>query len=176
MQMQFATELIEQAQLHYAAQVEAATSVVVDDLMKEYDAKFEQVKRAYAESFEHVELVAISELMKGTVLKIFDAVPPASVSDPDQGRCLVEIELGETPFKRDGDRLVLNEPLVGWAGVEAGRGRLARAFRFERGAECVAQGTVSEPEGNGVMRLQRPAIKTGQKIVVAEFSFELKHE
>lgn len=112
--MQFASEKIEQAQLHYAAQVEAATSVVVDDLMKEYDAKFERVKRAYAESFEHAKLVAISEVLKGAVLKIFSGAVPASCSDPDPGVCLASISLPETPFKRDGDRLAITEPFVGW--------------------------------------------------------------
>jgi len=177
--MQFATELIEQAQLDFAAQVEQATRVVVDDLMKEYTDKFERVKRAHAESFEHVELVAISELMKGgAVLKIFSGAVPDACSDPDPGVCLASISLPEIPFKKDGDRLVITEPFIGWGTREAGRGKLARSFFFiDREGEVIAMGTCGAPEdGDADLRLQRPAIRTGQKIVVAEFNFVMRND
>jgi hypothetical protein len=171
--MQFATELIRQAELDFAAKVEAAAHVVIDDLITEYEDKRERILRAYTESFEHVELVAISELMKGSVLKIFANAMPADYALPDPGICLAAIQLSDAPFKLDGDRLVLSEPpLIGFGTREAARGRLARSFFFiGRDGEVIASGTCGAPEDSAAdLRLARPAIKAGQKIVVAEFN------
>jgi hypothetical protein len=176
--LQFASERIEQARLHCAEQIEQAARFVVDELMAKCNKQIELVKTEYTDQIEHVELTAIRELLQGgTILKIFSGAVPDDCSDPDPGVCLASISLPETPFKRDGDRLVIAEPpFVGWGTPEAGRGRLARSLRFCRDGECVGQGSVSEPEGNGVLRLQRPAIKTGQKIVVAEFNFVMRND
>jgi hypothetical protein len=99
---------------------------------------------------------------------------PENCEDPDPaGPVLVEIPLGPHPFQKRDGQLRLSEGLVGKGAEAAGKGKLARSFRFY-GADgtCILQGTVTPPGDDGDLLLDNPSIAAAQNLVVG--SFELK--
>ena len=81
--MQFASEKIERARLHCAEQIQQAARLVVDELLTKCDKQIELVKQEYTNQIEHVELMAIRELLQAAPRsKYFPARYPMTVAIP----------------------------------------------------------------------------------------------
>jgi hypothetical protein len=131
----------------------------------------------YCREVAVAELLALSEILKhGALLRFFSGTVPSATIDPDPAICLAEIELPDPPFSKcDGNKL----ESTSWSGHgadAAGKGRLARSFRIvDNVGTCIVQGTVSEPEGSGDIKLGCPSIAKGQELTVT-LKFILRKE
>jgi hypothetical protein len=160
------------------AQLDTSQALLAAHLEKLRCLHEEQTK-IEAAKVDQAPLVALASLLSGGKLVIFSGPLPENYASEPAGFCLAEIELPSPAFKATGMTLAISEPpWVGWGLPAAGRGRLARSFFFvDRDGEVVARGTCGAPEdGDADLRLDRPAIAAGRKVVLAEFNFHMTDE
>jgi hypothetical protein len=133
----------------------------------------------FAERVEKAQFRLWSDALGATaVFRLLAGDMPASCEDADPvGPILVEIHLSVHPFqKRDGE-LRLTSALLGKGAEAAGKGKLARSFRFyHKDGSCVLQGSVTPPDDDGDLLLDNPSIAAGQNLVVNQFCLKMRGE
>lgn len=126
---------------------------------------------AFQESVEvrNAKLDAACECIgSGAVLKIFSGDQPENCAAPDPDGLLAEIELPSPCMDKAQDGI--QEANGTWTGTAAADGD-ATSFRFcSSGGECCRQGTVSDLEGDGDMKLDNVNLNAGQRVTVEHFT------
>jgi hypothetical protein len=131
----------------------------------------------FAERVEQAQFRLWSDALGTTAaFKMFAGECPADCESPDPpGAVLVEIALGPHPFQKREGELRLTEGLIGKGTEAAGRGKLARSFRFfDANGSCVLQGSVTPPGDDGDMLFDNPSIAAAQNVVVHSFDLKMK--
>lgn len=102
-------------------------------------------------------------------LRIFDSETPASCEEDDPSGLLVEMSLPKEWMEpaSEGHKL---KSVEDWAGEAIGEGT-ALSFRIcSRQGVCGFQGSVSERDGQGDMKLDNTKINQGQRVTIENFA------
>jgi hypothetical protein len=105
----------------------------------------------------------IDALGEAAVFKLLAGETPANCeADDPPGAVLVELELEPEPFEKSDGNLTAH--LIGKGTEAAGRGKLARCFRFyNEDGVCIVQGSVCCAGEDGDLKMDNPSIAAGQK-------------